>query len=302
MRERRAMKLSTREALNGYLFFSPGLIGFLIFMGFPILFSLYLSFTSYNIYSAPKWIGLLNYKFMFTQDPLFFKSLGNTLYYVALSVPLNTVLGVLVAILMNQKVFGIRVFRTIFFLPSVVSGVAVALLWQWILDGNFGLINTFLANFGITGPGWLTEELWAKPSMVLMNLWAVGGTMIIYLAGLQGVPRSLYEAATVDGAGRLRQFWNITIPMLTPTIFFNVIMGVLGGFQVFIQAYIMTGGGPNNATMFYALYLYNKAFKDLQMGYASALAWVLLIIAMVLTLIIMKTSSRWVYYEGSDQK
>ncbi|PRX73087.1 carbohydrate ABC transporter membrane protein 1 (CUT1 family) [Cohnella sp. SGD-V74] len=302
MQARRPMKLSTKEALNGYLFFSPGLIGFLVFMGFPILYSLYLSFTSYNIYSPPKWVGLLNYKFMFTQDPLFYKSLGNTLYYVALSVPLNTVLGVLVAVLMNQKAFGIRVFRTIYFLPSVVSGVAVALLWQWILDGNFGLINTFLANFGIVGPGWLTDELWSKPSMVLMNLWAVGGTMIIYLAGLQGVPRSLYEAAIVDGAGKLRQFWNITIPMLTPTIFFNVIMGVLGGFQVFIQAYIMTGGGPNNSTMFYALYLYNKAFKDLQMGYASALAWVLLLIAMALTLVILKTSSKWVYYEGADSK
>lgn len=302
MRAGRPMKLSTREALNGYLFFLPGLIGFLVFMGFPILFSLYLSFTSYNIYSAPKWVGLLNYEFMFTKDPLFFKSLGNTLYYVALCVPLNTVLGILVAILMNQKVRGVRVFRTIFYLPSVVSGVAVALLWQWILDGNFGLLNTFLANFGITGPGWLTDEAWAKPSIVLMNLWAVGGTMIIYLAGLQGVPRSLYEAATVDGAGRLRQFWSVTLPMLSPTIFFNVIMGVLGGFQVFIQAYIMTGGGPNNSTMFYALYLYNVAFKDLQMGYASALAWVLLIIAMILTLIIMKTSNKWVYYEGADSK
>jgi multiple sugar transport system permease protein len=302
MRAGRPMKLSTREALNGYLFFSPGLIGFLAFMGFPILFSLYLSFTSYNIYNAPKWIGWLNYKILFTQDALFYKSLGNTLYYVALSVPLNTILGVLIAVLMNQKVRGIRLFRTIFFLPSVVSGVAVALLWQWILDGNFGLINTFLSKFGIVGPGWLTDEAWSKPSMVLMNLWAVGGSMIVYLAGLQGVPRSLYEAATVDGAGRLRQFWNVTIPMLTPTIFFNVIMGVLGGFQVFIQAYIMTGGGPNNSTMFYALYLYNKAFKDLQMGYASAMAWVLLVVAMLLTLIIIKTSGKWVYYEGSDQK
>lgn len=301
VRASRPMKLSTREALNGYLFFSPGLIGFLVFMGFPIVFSLYLSFTSYNIYSAPKWIGLLNYRIMFTQDPLFYKSLVNTLYYVAISVPLSTILGVLVALLMNQKVFGIRVFRTIFFLPSVVSGVAVALLWQWILDGNFGLINSFLARFGIEGPGWLTEEVWAKPSIILMNLWAVGGTMIIYLAGLQGVPRSLYEAATVDGAGRLRQFWNVTLPMLTPTIFFNVIMGILGGFQVFIQAYIMTGGGPNNSTMFYALYLYNTAFKDLAMGYASALAWVLLLIAMALTLVIMKTSSRWVYYEGGER-
>ncbi|MFC5530705.1 carbohydrate ABC transporter permease [Cohnella yongneupensis] len=301
MRQRRPMKMSTREALNGYLFFSPGLIGFLVFMAFPISYSLYLSFTSYNMFSSPRWIGLLNYRIIFTQDPLFFKSLYNTLYYVVISVPLNTIVGILIAVLMNQKIKGMRLFRTIFFLPSVVSGVAVALLWQWILDGNFGLLNTFLSHFGIIGPGWLTDEHWSKLSLILMNLWAVGGSMIVYLAGLQGVPRSLYEAATVDGAGRIRQFWTITIPMLSPTIFFNVIMGILGGFQVFLQAYIMTGGGPNNSTLFYAFHLYNKAFKDLQMGYASALAWVLLLISMALTLVVFVTSKRWVYYEGEQK-
>lgn len=301
MRNRRPMKMSTREALNGYLFFSPGLIGFLVFMAFPICYSLYLSFTSYNIYNSPKWIGLLNYRILFTQDPLFYKSLYNTLYYVAISVPLNTIVGILIAVLMNQKIKGMRLFRTIFFLPSVVSGVAVALLWQWILDGNFGLLNTFLAKFGIEGPGWLTDESWSKLSLIVMNLWAVGGSMIIYLAGLQGVPSALYEAATVDGAGRIRQFFKITIPMLSPTIFFNVIMGILGGFQVFLQAYIMTGGGPNNSTLFYAFHLYNKAFKDLQMGYASALAWVLLLISMALTLLVFSTSKRWVYYEGEQK-
>lgn len=300
MRKKRTMKMSTREAMNGYLFFSPGLIGLIVFMAGPILYSLYLSFTNYNIYQPPRWIGLANYRIMLTEDPLFIKSMVNTLYYVALSVPLNTVCGVLLAVLMNQSVRGIRLFRTLYFLPSVVSGVAVALLWQWILDPNFGLINTFLANLGIEGPGWLTDEAWSKPSLVLMNLWAVGGSMIIYLAGLQGISRSLYEAATVDGAGIVRRFFSITIPMLTPTIFFNVIMGVLSGFQVFLQAYIMTGGGPNNSTMFFAYYLYNKAFKDLQLGYASAMAWVLLLITLACTLIILKTSSRWVYYEGEN--
>ncbi|WP_235593207.1 carbohydrate ABC transporter permease [Paenibacillus sp. 32O-W] len=292
--------MSTREAINGYLFFSPGLIGLIVFMAGPILYSLYLSFTNYNIYQAPRWIGLANYRIMLTEDPLFWKSMLNTLYYVALSVPLNTVAGVLLAVLMNQSVRGIRLFRTLYFLPSVVSGVAVALLWQWVLDPNFGLINTFLARFGIEGPGWLTDEHWSKFSLVLMNLWAVGGSMIIYLAGLQGVPRSLYEAATVDGAGMLRKFVSITIPMLTPTIFFNVIMGVLSGFQVFLQAYIMTGGGPNNSTMFFAYYLYNKAFKDMQFGYASAMAWVLLFITLACTLIILRSGSRWVYYEGEN--
>lgn len=296
------MKMSTREAITGYLFFSPGLIGLLVFMAGPILYSFYLSFTTYNIYEPPQWVGFKNYEIMLTEDPLFYKSLYNTLYYVGLSVPVNTAMGILLAVLMNQKVRGIRLFRTIYFLPSILSGVAVALLWQWILDPNFGLINTFLANFGISGPGWLLDEAWSKPSLVLMNLWAVGGSMIIYLAGLQGIPQSLYEAATVDGAGPIRKFINITLPMLTPTIFFNVVMGVLSGFQVFLQAFIMTGGGPNNSTMFFAFYLYNKAFKDLQLGYASAMAWILLLITLLCTLIIFKTSSRWVYYEGGDNR
>ena len=300
MKTKRTLKMSTREAITGYLFFSPGLIGLVFFLAGPILYSLYLSFTTYNIYQPPRWVGLDNYRIMLTQDPLFWKSLGNTLYYVALSVPINVAAGVLLAVLMNQKVRGIRLFRTIYFLPSVVSGVAVALLWQWILDPNFGMINTFLANLGIQGPGWLIDEHWSKPSLVLMNIWSVGGGMIIYLAGLQGVPASLYEAATVDGAGALRKFWSITLPMLTPTIFYNVVMGVLSGFQVFLQAYIMTGGGPNNSTMFYAFHLYNKAFKDLQMGYASAMAWVLLAISLLCTLVIFRSGTAWVYYDGAD--
>jgi multiple sugar transport system permease protein len=203
---------------------------------------------------------------------------------------------------MNQKVPGIRFFRAVFYLPSIVTIVAVSLLWQWLLDPNFGLVNTWLGHLGIEGPGWLSDEFWSKPSLILMNTWSVGGGMIIYLAGLQGISRDLYEAAHVDGAGKMRQFWRITLPMLSPTIFFNLIMGILGGFQVFIQAYIMTGGGPVNSTMFYALYLYNKAFKDLQMGYASAMAWVLMIITLVFTLIVLRTSKSWVYYDGAENK
>lgn len=297
----RKMKMSTKEAVTGYLFFSPWLIGFLLFLGGPILYSFYLSFTSYNVLAPPTWTGLQNYKVLFTQDPLFWKSLYNTLFYVVISVPIATFLGVLLAVLMNQKVPGIRLFRTIYFLPSVVSGVAVALLWQWVLDPNFGLVNTMLAQIGIEGPAWLSDQQWSKPSLILMGLWSVGGGMIIYLAGLQGISRELYEAATVDGAGKMKQFWRITLPMLTPTIFFNLIMGVLGGFQVFLQAYIMTGGGPNNSTMFYALYLYNKAFRDMQMGYASAMAWVLLVITLLFTLLILKTARSWVYYEAENK-
>jgi len=296
------LKMRTREAINGYLFFSPWLIGLIVFLAGPILYSLYLSFTSYNMLSAPKWVGTLNYRILFAEDPLFWESLYNTLYFVFFSVPLSTVAGVLMAVLLNQKVRGIGIWRTIFYLPSVVSIIVVSLLWQWIFDPSFGLINSALAQIGIEGPGWLQDRTWSKPSLILMSLWGVGGGMIIYLAGLQGISRELYEAATVDGAGRMRQFVNITIPMLTPTIFFNLIMGVLGGFQVFVQAFIMTGGGPVNSTTFYALYLYNKAFRDLQMGYASAMAWVLLAISLLLTLIILRTSKSWVYYEGADNK
>jgi multiple sugar transport system permease protein len=296
------IKMETRDAINGYLFFSPWLIGFIIFLAGPIIYSAYLSFTSYNTMGSPKWIGTLNYEIIFTADPMVWKSLYNTIYYIIFSVPLNTFLGLLLAVLLNQKVRGIRFFRTVFYLPNVVSGVAVLLLWQWLLDPNFGLVNTMLSYVGIEGPGWLQDPSWSKPSLIFISFWNVGGGMIIYLAGLQGISRELYEAATVDGASKVRQFWRITIPMMTPTILFNLILGLLGGFQVFMQAYIMTGGGPVNSTMFYALYLYNKAFRDLQMGYASALAWILLFITLIFTLIVLRNSRDWVHYDGADRK
>lgn len=301
-RSERRNRLARREALNGYAFFSPWLFGFLVFTAGPVLYSLYLSFTSYDTLSSPKWIGIMNYKVLLTQDATFWKSLYNTLYYVVFSVPLSLIIGVLLAMLMNQKVPGIRFFRTVFYLPSVVSGVAVALLWMWLLDPSFGLINTTLAKFGIQGPGWLTDVDWSKPSLILMSLWGVGGSMIIYLAGLQGIPRDLYEASRVDGAGAVRQFWRITLPLLTPTIFYNLIMGLLGGFQVFLQSFVMTNGGPVDSTLFYALYLYNKAFKSSQMGYASAMAWILLVLTLICTLIVLRTSKKWVYYEGAENK
>lgn len=294
-------KLAKKESLTGYLFFLPALIGLVFLLAIPIVYSFYLSFTDFNMYNEANWIGLKNYQNLFN-DRLFFKSLGNTIYYVVLSVPINTIIGILLALLLNNdNIKGLKFFRTSFYLPTVVSGVAVALLWQWVLDPNFGLINTFLMNFGIQGPGWLTSVDWSKPSIVLMNAWAVGGTMIIYLAGLQGIPDSLYESATIDGAGPIRKLINITLPMLSPTIFFNVIMGIISGFQVFMQAYIMTEGGPNNSTLFYALYLYNKAFRDLQMGYASAMGWILLVITLVLTLLIFKFSSKFIYYEDNTK-
>ncbi len=301
------MKASTKNAIKqnitGYLFASPWLLGFLIFMAVPICLSLYYSLTYYVMPKAPKFIGFTNYVFMFTKDPLFWKSLYNTLYYVVIGVPAGLVVGLAVAVLMNQKVGGIKIYRTIFYLPNVVSLVAVSILWQWVFDTNFGLINTTLQRIGIDGPGWLTDAKWAKLSLIIMSLWYVGSSMIIYLAALQDVPRSLYESAYIDGASSAVKFFQITLPMITPSIFFNVIMGIIGGFQVFTQALIMTGGNPGNSTLFYAYHLYNKAFYlESSMGYGSAMAWFLLVITFILTVIIVKTSNMWVYYEDGGNK
>ncbi len=291
-------KIKRRENLTGYAFASPWLLGFLVFTLYPMCSSLYYSFTNYNTMKAPKWVGLRNYIIIFTSDPLFWKSLWNTIYYAVLSVPLGIAAGVLIALLLNQKVKGMRFFRTIFYLPTVVSSVAVSLLWMWILEPNFGLLNNFLKNFGIIGPGWLTDPAWSKNSLILMSLWTVGGGMLIYLAALQDVPESLYEAATIDGAGAFTKFFKITLPMITPTLFYNLITGIIGGLQVFSQAFIMTNGGPSYSTYFYGYHLYNKAFTEYQMGYASALAWILLVMTLGLSLIVFKTSNKWVYYEG----
>ena len=300
-KKRSGLRMQTKEGILGYLFASPWILGFFIFTLYPVCSSLYYSFTSYNTLKPPKWIGLYNYIYMLTKDQLFTKSLINTVYYAVLSVPLGIAAGVLVAILLNQKVKGMRLFRTLFYLPTIASSVATALLWLWLMEPNFGLFNTALAKIGISGPGWLTDPAWAKPSLILMSLWTVGGGMLIYLAALQDVPQSLYESAAIDGAGAIKQFFKITLPMITPTLFFNLITGVIGGLQVFNQAFIMTSGGPAYATYFYAYHLYTKAFSEYSMSYASALAWVLLVITLILSMVIFKTSNRWVYYEG-DQK
>lgn len=296
------LNMKQKESITGYLFFLPALINLIFLLGIPILYALYISFTDYNLYNDLNWIGLENYRNLFT-DRLFMKSLGNTLYHVVLSVPVNTILGVSLALLLNNNhLKGLKFFRTTFLLPTVVSEVAVTLLWQWILDPNFGLINSFLMIFGVEGPGWLQSSVWSKPSIVLMNAWSVGGTMMIYLAGLQGIPKTLYDSATIDGAGSFRRFWHVTLPLLSPTIFFNVITGSIGAFQVFTEAYIMTGEGPNNSTLYYAYHLYNKAFADLQLGYTSAIGWVLMVITLILTLLAIRVSTKYVYYEGDKQR
>jgi multiple sugar transport system permease protein len=287
------MKSSTR---TGLLFISPWLIGFCVFTLFPFAASFYFSFCWYDGLKAPEWIGLENYRRLLFHEPLFWKSVYNTLYYAAFSVPLGICFGLGIALLLNMNVRGISIYRTIFFLSSIVPAVASSVLWMWLLNPQFGIINTLLRCVGINGPGWIASPAWSKPAMILMGLWGVGGTMVIYLAGLQNIPESLYEAAELDGAGALLQTVHITLPILTPVIFFNLVMGLIGAFQYFTQAFVMTHGGPVDSTLFYNLYLFNEAFAYLNFGYASALAWVLFLFVCALTLIVFKTQGKWVHY------
>ena len=285
-----------RRNIEGYLFISPWIIGFVVFTAGALLGSFSISLTKWNIVGTPEIVGLANYQKM-VEDRFFWQSIKVTLYYL-LNVPLNVVLGLLLALLLNQKVKGLSVFRTIFFLPSVASGVAVSLLWMWIFNPRFGIINVLLKKIGIIGPLWLGSEAWAIPALIIMSIWGVGGGMLIYLGALQGIPTAFYEAATLDGAGAWKKLLHITVPMITPVLLLNLVMGVIVSFQVFTQAYVMTDGGPNYATLFYVMYLYQQAFVWFNMGYASALSWVLFLIILVFTVIILKTSSSWVYYES----
>lgn len=291
-------RLQRREAMWFYLLVSPWLIGFLAFSIGPIVSSFYLSFTEYNVAASPIWVGLQNYQRLFTQDPLFLQSLKVTSIWVFAGLPLRLAAALFFAVLLNQRVPGIGIFRTVYYLPSVVSGVAVALLWIWVLQPQFGLLNYFLRLVGLQGPQWLSSPTWALPAFIVMSLWSTGSTMIIFLAGLQGIPTEIYEAASIDGAGRVRQFFAVTVPLITPVILFNLVIGIINSFQVFTQAFVMTNGGPANATLFYVLYLYRAAFQYSQMGYASAMAWILFLIVFVLTLLVFRSSDRWVHYEG----
>ena len=299
VRKRRSPRF-WREALTGYAMAAPWFIGFFAFTAGPILLSIYYSFTFFQITAPPRWIGLTNYHILFLNDPKFRISLYNTAYYAVFVVPLTVASSLTLAVFMNQEIPGRSVFRTIYYLPSVVSGVANAMLWLWILNPRYGLINVMLSWFGIQGPPWLSSAEWAKPSLILMRLWSVGGSMIIFLAGLQGVPRQLLEAAEIDGATAWQRFWRVTIPILSPTILFTIITSTIGSFQVFTQAYVWTGGsgsGPRNSLLFYVLYLYQRAFGELRMGYASAMAWILFVIILILTLVQFRFARHWVYYE-----
>lgn len=287
--------------LEGWLFASPWIIGFLLWTLGPMLASLWLSFTEWDLYSPPQWVGLRNFQDLFA-DELVWKSLTVTSIYALVSVPLHLVFGLGLAMLLNRPIRGVRIYRTLLYLPAVLSSVAVALLWRWLLSADFGLINLLLSYIGIRGPSWLGDERWALMSLMLMSLWGVGAGTIIYLAGLQGIPTDLYEAAEVDGAQGWDRFRHITLPMMTPVLFFQLVVGIIAALQTFTQAFIITNGGPNNSTLFLLLYLYRNAFQYFRMGYASALAWVLFLYILVLTLIVFRWSAVWVYYEGEKRR
>ncbi len=295
--------IDRRAERAGFSFIAPWLIGFLGLTAGPMIVSLLLSlgqWTGENPIGEAKWVGAANYHQMLVADPTFLQSLKVTLYFVALAVPISQVTALGVALLMNLRVRGITIFRTIYFVPSVVSGVALSVLWLQIFNNDYGLLNTVLRKIHLPTPDWfgVDAHAFAIPAFVIMGLWGVGGGMIIYLAGLKGVPASLYEAARIDGAGPLRRFWNVTLPMLSPLLFYNLIMGIIGSFQVFTQALVMTDGGPGNATLFYVLNLYRQAFVYHNMGYASAMAWVLFVICLGLTALVFRGSRKLVYYEG----
>ena len=300
--ERRSLTIPKvlRDNAVAYLFLLPWLIGFFVLTLGPLLTSLYLSFTDFDLLTTPAWIGTANYVEMFTQDRRFRTSLGVTFSYVVFSVPLSLAFALLVAMLLNRNIRGIGLYRAVFYLPSLLGGsVAIAILWRQIF-GRDGLVNRVLEIVGINGPSWISTPQYALDTLIVLHIWQFGAAMLIFLAGLKQIPQDLYDAASVDGAGIVSKFFRITVPMLTPVIFFNLIMGIIGAFKAFTSAYIVSGGngGPLDATLFYTLYLYEKGFTDFEMGYASAMAWVLLIIISVCTALVFRSSRFWVHYES----
>lgn len=290
-----------QDYLTAYLCLLPWVIGFLSFTLGPMAYSFGLSFFEADMLTGSYFVGLKNYAALM-KDQLFVQSLKVTMIYAFVSVPLGTVVALAVALLLNQKVVALGLWRTVYYTPSLISGVAVSVLWLQIFNPRMGLINSALRLVGIEGPTWIFDSDWALISLIIMSLWGAGSNMLLYLAGLQGIPTQLYEAAKIDGANTWHRFWSVTLPMLTPTVFFNVVMGLIGGFQFFTQARIMTGGGPNNSTLSMVLYLYNKAFQQIRFGYASAIAWVLFAIIVTFTFLFVRTSDRWVFYAGEEPK
>ncbi len=296
---RKGMSLSARNQIYGMLFVSPWIIGLLAFTVYPILASLYYSFTRYDVINAPTFVGLQNYVLLFTQDKDFPIVLSNTVYLVVVGVPLGLLVAFLLASLLNNSVKGRPLFRTIFFLPSIVPVIATAMVWLWVYNPNYGIINASLAAMGLQVIPWLSSPDLAKVSIIIVQVWLQGSAIVIFLAALQDVPRELYEAAKVDGATAYHRFRNVTIPLCTPSILFVLITGLIGAFQEFSLTWILTRGGPMESTTFYGIYLYQNAFQFFKMGYASALAWVLFVIIVIFTIITFRSSARWVYYAGN---
>lgn len=286
-----------RRTVSGYIFICPFILGVLFWVMIPALTAVWLVFQDWNMISPAEYIGLENITRMFCDDPLFWKSLKITTIYTLTSVPLSLLLSFILALLINTKVRGLAFFRTVYYLPSIMPAVASAVLWAWILNTDFGLLNAVLQSVGIPKIAWLQETAWALPALILMSLWGVGQAMIIFLAGLQGISEVYYEAAEIDGAGRWSKMRHITIPLMSPVIFFNLIMGIISSFQVFTAGYLITDGGPQNSTLFYVLYLYRVGFQFLDMGYAAALSWVLFFIILILTAILFRTAGRRVFYQ-----
>jgi multiple sugar transport system permease protein len=287
------------DTIAFFAFASPWIIGFIGLTLIPMGASMYISMTDWNILSPPNWIGVKNYIKIFT-DPLFYHSVKVTLYYSVFSVPLGIILSVFVAILLNNKIRGIRMFRTVVYLPAVISGVVVALMWSWVYNPDYGILNSFLRIFHIRGPGWIYDQYWAIPSLVIMSLWGIGGSMVLYLAGLQNIPPEFYEAAHIDGANFWYRLIHITLPGISPVLFFTLLTGIIGALQTFTQSFVMTSGGPNQATHFYAYYIYKNAFSWRKMGEACAQAWILFIIIFVMTLAAFKLTGGRIYYGSSE--
>ena len=298
---RRVGVLERRDLLYGLLFASPWILGLTLLYAYPILASLYYSFTDYSVLSSPQWSGLANLRTLFAGDETFIRGAGNSLYYALLFVPISIVFSVSIALMLNMKIKGQAIYRTLYFLPVLVPDVALAILWQWMLNPQVGLVNALLWNlFKIRGPGWIADPNWSKPAVILMSLWGVGQAVIIYLAGLQEVPEDLYDAADVDGANWWQRIWNVTLPMISPVIFFSLITNMIGSLQVFTVPYIMSSGDgrPAQSLMFYSMYLYRNAFVYFKMGYASAMAWILLLVVLIETLLVFRSSRGWVHYQG----
>jgi multiple sugar transport system permease protein len=289
-----------REALTGYAFISPWIIGLLAFQLLPLIMVFYFSFTKYSVLQPPEWVGLDNYEKIATGDELFFKSIWNTIYIVLLSVPLRLALGFIIALLLNRKVRGLGIFRTVYYLPMIVPIAATAVLWEWMFQPRYGIINYFITLLGLPSVNWLVTTTWSKPSIVLVSLWRIGEAVILFLAGLQGIPDDLYDAADVDGASPFAKLFKITIPLLTPTILLMIVIEVIHIFQSFVWAFSMTEGGPLNSSLTYVLYIYRKAFVHFQMGYASALSVILFLLVLGLTALIFQSSKGWVHSEADN--